>query len=121
MRTRTKLRCLSVLQTLLAIVVFPLFFFVADWLSAQTPSELREEDGTLVPEHWRAVTVSGGKCTEWSYGTVRENPLSFAFWAGLLFTVLALLLVSAIYAGRLRASDPAERPAGSSGPVDACT
>ncbi|HUT34098.1 MAG TPA: hypothetical protein VNE39_11490 [Planctomycetota bacterium] len=118
MRNRTRLRCLSVLQIMLAMLLFPIAFFVGNWSAAQTPSEVREKLGITVPERWRAVLTSGRTPIEWPYGTIRDNPAGFAFWAGLLVIILVVLLLSAIYAGRLRALDSGERSAEPSDPPD---
>lgn len=109
MRIRTKLRYLSALQIMLAMLLFPIGFFVGNWSAAQTPSEVRDRSGIKVPERWRAVLTSGRTPIEWPYGTVRDNPGGFAVWAGLLVIILIALLLSALYAGRLRALDSGGR------------
>jgi len=108
-RNRARLRCLNVLQILLAIGMFRVWFIVGDWAGALTPSEVREKFGREVPHQWRAVSMSGGVYSEWPCGTVSDNPLGFALCAGLLATIIAALLLSAVYAGRLRAMNSGER------------
>ena len=113
MRTRGKLRCISLVQIVLAVALFPVWFLrVGPWPGAMTPAEFRRESGVQVPEHWRAVVVGGGTYSEWPYGTIRDNPCGFLLWAGLLFSMQAVLVLSAVYAARLKARAPGQPRAG---------
>ena len=109
-RTRRKLRWLSVMQVLLAISLFGVWFRVGTWSGAMTPAEAKKE-GLVVPKRWRGVVVGGGSYSEWPYRTISENPWGFAFWAGLLSAIIAILLLSALYAARLIASEPRQHAA----------
>jgi len=91
---------------IVGVLMFPLFFIWAPWISAKTPDEIRAKYGRNVPSTWEAVTVEHGEFLEWEFGTVAGHPWQFAGLTVLVFACWGFLLWSASYAEKLREGVP---------------
>ena len=103
MTLKAKLRWLSVVQVITAVLMFPIFFCWAPWEAAMTREEtLRLFPDSVVPIEWKAVRVSPGGVHEWKLGTVSQNPVGFTLYTLLLASILGVLFWSIWYAARLK-------------------
>ena len=105
MTNRQKKRMLSVMQLVVAMAMFPLFFYWATWLSAEPRGSAVQRFDVFVPAEWKNVVVGGGKATEWPRGTVSEEPVTFTFLSTVLAACFVSLWASVWYASRLTKED----------------
>jgi hypothetical protein len=78
------------------------FFAWAPWTTAITVEQASEQYPGQVDPNWRAVTVNHGRPSEWSLGTVAENPAGFAGCSAVLGLGAAGFVYS-MYRGASRA------------------
>ena len=103
MTQKAKLRWLSVVQIVTALLMFPIFFFWGSWESARTREEtLRLFPESNIPIGWKAVLMNHGVVHEWKLGTVSQNPIGFILCTFLLASILAVLFWSIWFAARLK-------------------
>ncbi len=102
MTQNAKLRCLSVVQIVVALLMFPVFFCWAPWEAAVPREEALARFPGQVGAGWQAVTINHGVVREWKLGTVSQNPVGFALCTVLLASLLGALFWSVWYAARLK-------------------
>jgi hypothetical protein len=78
------------------------FFAWAPWTTAITVEQAGEQYPGQIDPNWRAVTVNHGHPSEWSLGTVADNPAGFAGCSAVLGLGVAGFLYS-MYRGAYRA------------------
>ena len=103
MTQKTKLRWLSVVQIVMALLMFPVFFCWALWQAAQTREEaLQWYPSVTIPSDWKAVTMDHGTIHQWRLGTISLNPVGFTLCTLLLATILGVLFWSIWFSARLK-------------------
>jgi len=78
------------------------FFAWAPWTTAITVEQASEQYPGQIDPNWRAVTVNHGHPSEWSLGTVADNPAGFAACSAVLALGVAGFVYS-MYRGAYRA------------------
>lgn len=103
MTQKAKLRWLSAIQVVMALLLFPTFFCWAVWESAETREEaLYRYPGTEIPVDWRAMWMNHGTAREWPLGTVSQNPVGFTLCTLLFVSILGMLFWTSWIACRLK-------------------
>ena len=85
---------LMVCQVLMAAALLLLFFTTVPWLGTQDLSALPSSYHGAVPDWARSFTNDHGNVVFHRHGTVKDEPVEFAFRAGGMVVLFALLGLS---------------------------
>ena len=91
----SKLIALTISQSMIALIIFGIWFFLISW-SAIQPIDNSTEYGKKLPDTWEYFTVSHGEFAESKGPTIAERPFLFS----LLIIVIAASAVFLIFSAK---------------------
>ena len=101
MTIKSKLRALSGIQIMVALLLFWLFFLWAPWTSCKSiTTEMQKQ--RISPPGAKSYYVNHGETVYLSHGTKEEEPFQFTCLTFTLFGCVIFLILSGRYAGKIK-------------------